>query len=91
MNTICLWLVIKGYTIKQTKIAIWSYHVTLSKHNKSKEYQNFYIKDLSTHIFIILDALAYGVDILDIIHSIIYNYYPDKSLNIILQQFGQAT
>jgi len=37
-----------------------------------------------------LDALAHSADILDIICSIIYSYYPDKSLNIILQWFGRA-
>ena len=31
-----------------------------------------------------LDALAYSMDILDVIYSIIYGYYPNKSLNIIL-------
>ena len=84
MNTICLWLIIKGYTIKQAKIAVWSYHATLSECDKNREYQNFYTEDLLTRIFIILDALAYGIDIPDIVYSIIYSYYPDKSLNIIL-------
>jgi hypothetical protein len=37
-----------------------------------------------------LDALAYSADILDIIRSIIYSYYPNKSLNIILQRFRRA-
>ena len=57
----------------------------LSERNKSREYQNFYIEDLLTHIFIMSDALAYNADILDIIYFIIYGYYPNKSLNIILQ------
>ena len=37
-----------------------------------------------------LDALAHSADILDIIHSIIYGYYPNKNLNIILQRFRRA-
>jgi hypothetical protein len=56
----------------------------LSKRDKSREYWNFYVEDLPTCILITLDALAYSVDILDIIRSIIYGYYPNKSLNIIL-------
>jgi len=63
---------------------VWSYYAILSKCNKSREYRNFYIEDLPTGIFITLDALAYSIDILDIIRSIIYGYYPNKSLNIIL-------
>jgi hypothetical protein len=58
--------------------------MTLSKCNKSREYRNFYTEDLPTHILITSDALAYSADILDIIRSIIYGYYPNKSLNIIL-------
>ena len=85
-----MWLITKGYTVKQAKTAIWSYHVILSKSNKSREYQNFYIEDSLTYIFITLDTLAYGINILNIIHSIIYSYHPNKSLNIILQQFKQA-
>jgi len=68
-----------------------SYYITLSKYNKSREYRNFYTEDLPTHIFITLDTLAHNANILDIIHFIIYSYYPNKSLNIILQQFRQAT
>ena len=67
-----------------------SYYITLSKRNKSRKYQNFYTEDLPTRILITLDALAYSTDILDIIRSIIYSYYFNKSLNIILQQFKQA-
>ena len=37
-----------------------------------------------------LNALVYSTDIPDIIHFIIYGYYPDKSLNIILQRFRRA-
>jgi len=59
----------------------------LSKCDKSREYQNFYIEDLPTRILITLDALAYSADIPDIVHFIIYGYYPNKSLNIILQRF----
>jgi len=62
----------------------------LSKCNKSREYWNFYTEDLLTYILITLDALAYSADILDIIYSIVYGYYPNKSLNIILQWFEQA-
>ena len=62
-----------------------SYYIILSKYNKSREYRSFYIEDLPTHILIILDALAYSADILNVIRSIIYGYYPNKSLNIILQ------
>jgi hypothetical protein len=61
-----------------------SYYVILSKCDKSREYRNFYIEGLPTRILITLDALAYSADILDIIYSIIYGYYPNKSLNIIL-------
>ena len=61
-----------------------SYYITLFKYNKNKKYQNFYIEDLPTRIFIMLDALAYNTDILDIVRSIIYSYYPNKNLNIIL-------
>jgi hypothetical protein len=61
-----------------------SYYATLSERNKSRKYRNFYIEDLPTRILITSDALAHSVDILDIIRSIIYSYYPDKSLNIIL-------
>ena len=61
-----------------------SYYAILSKSNKSREYRNFYTEDLPTYILITLDALAYSTDILDIIRSIIYGYYPNKSLNIIL-------
>jgi hypothetical protein len=64
--------------------------LTLSKRNKSREYRNFYIEDLPTYILITLDALAYSADILDIIRFIIYGYYPNKSLNIILQRFRWA-
>ena len=64
-----------------------SYYIILSKCNKSREYQNFYTEGLPTRILIMLDALAYSADILDIIRSIIYSYYPNKSLNIILQRF----
>jgi hypothetical protein len=67
-----------------------SYYTTLSECDKSREYQNFYTEDLPTYILIISDALAYRADILNIIRSIIYGYYPNKSLNIILQRFGQA-
>ena len=56
----------------------------LSKRNKSKEYRNFYIEDLPTRILITLNALAYSTDIPNITRSIIYSYYPNKSLNIIL-------
>ena len=62
----------------------------LSKYNKSREYRNFYIEDLFIRILIILDALAYSTDIPNIAYSIIYGYYPDKSLNIILQRFRRA-
>jgi len=62
----------------------------LFKYNKNREYQNFYIENLFTCIFIILNALAYNIDIPDIVHSIIYGYYSNKSLNIILQWFGRA-
>ena len=48
------------------------------------------MEDSPTRILIILDALAYSADILDIVRFIIYGYYPDKSLNIILQRFGRA-
>ena len=65
-------------------MVVWSYYTTLSKYNKSREYQNFYIEDLPIYILITSDTLAYGADILDIIYFIIYGYYPDKSLNIIL-------
>ena len=68
-----------------------SYYTILSKHNKSKKYRNFYIEDLPTHILIMSDTLVYSADIPDIIHSIIYGYHPNKSLNIILQRFRQAT
>ena len=78
-----MWLITKGYTFKQAKI-VRSYYIILSKYNKSKEYRNFYIEDLPTHILIILDALAYSIDIPDIIYFIIYGYDPNKSLNIIL-------
>ena len=91
MNIICLWLIIEGYIIKQAKIAVQSYYTVLSKCDKSREYQNFYIKDLLTRIFIMLDALAHNADILNIVHFIVYSYYLDKSLNIILQQFEWAT
>ena len=67
-----------------------SYYITLSKRNKSREYQNFYREDSPTRILITSDALAYGTDIPDIVRSIVYGYYPDKSLNIILQQFRRA-
>ena len=53
-----------------------------------QHYQNFYAKDLLICIFIIFDGLVYNIDILDIIHFIIYSYYLNKSLNMILQQFG---
>jgi hypothetical protein len=62
----------------------------LSKRNKSREYWNFYTEDLPTRILITSDALAYSADIPDIIYSIIYGYYPNKSLNIILQRFRRA-
>jgi len=61
-----------------------SYYVILSEYNKSRSYRNFYAEDLPTRILITLDALAYSADILDIVRSIIYGYYPNKSLNIIL-------
>ena len=61
-----------------------SYYAILSEYNKSREYRNFYIEDLPTRILITLDALAYSTDILNIARSIIYGYYPDKSLNMIL-------
>jgi hypothetical protein len=79
-----LWLITKGYTIKQAKIVVWSYYAILSECNKSREYRNFYAEDLPTYILITSDALAYSADILDIIRSIIYGYYSNKSLNIIL-------
>ena len=65
-------------------MAVWSYYATLSECDKSKEYRNFYTEDSPTRILITSDALAHGADIPDIIYSIIYSYYPDKSLNIIL-------
>jgi len=61
-----------------------SYYVILSKYNKSKEYRNFYTEDLPTYIFIMLNTLAYNTDIPDIVYFIIYSYYPNKSLNMIL-------
>jgi len=61
-----------------------NYYVILFKYNKSKKYRNFYIENSLTYILITLDALAYNTDILDIIYFIIYSYYPNKSLNIIL-------
>jgi len=64
-----------------------SYYAILSEYNKSREYRNFYTEDLPTCILIMSDALAYSADIPDIVHSIIYGYYPNKSLNIILQRF----
>jgi len=67
-----------------------SYYIILFKRNKSKEYRNFYAEDSPTYILIILDALAHNTDIPDIIRFIIYSYHPNKSLNIILQRFGQA-
>ena len=57
----------------------------LSKCDKSREYQNFYAEDSPICILIISDALAYNADIPDIIRFIIYSYYPNKSLNMILQ------
>jgi Helicase conserved C-terminal domain len=90
MNTIRSWLITKGYTIKQAKIAVRSYHATLSESDKSREYRNFYTEDLPTRILITSDALAHGADIPDIIRSIVYGYHPDKSLNMILQRFGRA-
>jgi hypothetical protein len=65
-------------------MVVQSYYIILSEYNKSRKYWNFYIEGLPTRIFITLDALAYSADILDIIRSIIYGYYPNKSLNIIL-------
>ena len=65
-------------------MVVRSYYTILSKYNKNREYQNFYIEGSPTYILITSDALAYSVDILDIIYSIIYSYYPNKSLNIIL-------
>ena len=65
-------------------MVVRSYYTILSKYNKNREYQNFYIEDLPTYILITSDALAYSADIPDIIYSIIYSYYPNKSLNIIL-------
>ena len=65
-------------------MVVRSYYITLSKCDKSREYQNFYTEGSPTRILITLDALAYSTDIPDIIRSIIYSYYPNKSLNIIL-------
>lgn len=90
MNTIRSWLITKGYTIKQAKMAVRSYHATLSECDKSREYQNFYTEGSPTRILITSDALAHGADIPDIIRSIVYGYHPDKSLNMILQRFGRA-
>jgi superfamily II DNA/RNA helicase len=90
MNTIRSWLITNGYTIKQAKIAVRSYHATLSERDKSREYRNFYIEDLPTRILITSDALAHGADILYIVRPIVYGYHPDKSLNMILQRFGRA-
>ena len=90
MNTIRSWLITKGYTIKQAKIAVRSYHATLSERDKSREYRNFYAEDSPTRILITSDALAHGADIPDIVRSIVYGYHPDKSLNMILQRFGRA-
>jgi len=72
-------------------MAVRSYYIILFERDKSKEYQNFYAEDSPTRIFIILNALAHSADILDIVHFIIYNYYPNKSLNIILQRFRWVT
>ena len=90
MNTIRSWLITKGYTVEQAKIAVRSYHATLSEHDKGKEYRNFYAEDSPTRILITSDALAHGADIPDIVRSIVYGYHPDKSLNMILQRFGRA-
>jgi hypothetical protein len=90
MNTIRSWLITKGYTIKQAKMAVRSYHATLSECDKSREYRNFYTEGSPTRILITSDALAHGADIPDIIRSIVYGYHPDKSLNMILQRFGRA-
>ena len=86
-----MWLITKGYTIKQAKIVMQNYYTILFKRNKSREYQNFYTENSPTYILIILNALAHSADIPDIVRSIIYSYHPNKSLNIILQQFRQAT
>ena len=67
-----------------------NYYAILFKHNKSKEYQNFYIENSFTYILIILNTLAHSTNIPDIIRFIIYSYYLNKSLDMILQQFRQA-
>jgi len=69
---------------------VQSYYTTLFKYDKSREYRNFYTEDLLTRILITSNALAYSADIPDIVRSIIYSYYPNKSLNMILQRFGRA-